>query len=417
MPTDETTVFLAKITRKRYNYYNCKKTEEFALQTAFTLAAGNAARVRFLGRTYTEDYTAYSNGEKVEQVTFFDWTMSGFEVAFCGTALSAKIVTDRFDKGPIRFYVYVDCDFAPQEGRMIEVANEEIGEYTLCEGLNEGNHTVMLRRASCCSRGGFDDPRGLAGRTGLVSLTVTGEAPCLLDRPADKALKLEFIGDSITCGDAINRVNGQNVEDGTLTYAAFTASLLSADINVMSISGNGCICCLFGTPLLDLPDQYLFTDNLAKPSKEALKKWDFARYQPDVVVVNLGTNDRGGVPRVFGYDEFKNGCDKSVNGGKIEHHTGVKDFLTMIHENNPSAKIVWTCGAMGRELCHVIDEAVREWNEANGFKDAPVAFFAPLPENWSFDHGKAFDDCHPSVLSSKIYAAILTEKITRILSL
>lgn len=379
--------------------------------------AEHAAAVRFLGRTYTEDYKKYSDGELLKQVTFFDWTMSGFEVAFHGTSLSAKLVTDRFDKGAIRFYVYVDCDFAPQEGRMIELANDEAGDYLLCDGLPEGDHTVMLRRASCCCRGGFDDPRGLAGRTGLVSLTVTGEAPALLPRPADKKLKLEFIGDSITCGDNINQVNGQNVEDGTLTYAAFTAHALSADINVMSISGNGCICCLFGTPLLDLPDQYLFTDNLAKPSKEALKEWDFTRYQPDVVVVNLGTNDRGGVPRVFGYDEFKNGCDKAVGGPNVEHHTGVKDFLTMIHEKNPQAKILWTCGAMGRELCRVIDEAVREWNEKNGFKDAPVAFFAPLPENGSYDYGKAFDDCHPSVLSSRIYSAILTEKITRMLNL
>ncbi len=378
-------------------------------------ASAAAENIRYLGRTYTEDYVAYSQGQTVEGVTFFDWTMSGFEVAFCGTGLSAQLVTDRYDRGPIRFYVYVDSDFAPMEGRMLEVAGEEAGTYVLCDGLPEGKHTVMLRRASCCSRGGFDDPRGLAGRTGLASLTVEGEAPALLNKLADKALKLEFIGDSITCGDAINQVNGQNVEDGTLTYAAFTAYRLGADINVMSISGNGCICCLFGTPLLDLPDQYLYTDNLAKTSREALKEWDFARYQPDVVVVNLGTNDRGGVPRVFGYDEFKNGCDKAVNGGKVEHHTGVKDFLTMIHEHNPKAKIVWTCGAMGRELCRVIDEAVREWNKANGFEETPVAYFAPLPENWTFDNGKAYDDCHPSVLSSKIYSEILTEKIYRIL--
>lgn len=374
-----------------------------------------AEKVRYLGRTYTEDYRKYSDGEVLPGVTFFDWTMSGFEIAFHGTGLTARLVTDRYDRGPIRFYVYVDCDFAPQEGRAIEVVGEEAGDYVLCDGLPEGDHTVMIRRASCCSRGGFDDPRGLAGRTGLAGVTVTGEAPSLLPRPADKALKLEFIGDSITCGDAINQVNGQNVEDGTLTYAAYTAHRLGADINVMSISGNGCICCLFGMPLLDLPDQYLFADNLAKTSPAALEKWDFTRYQPDVVVVNLGTNDRGGVPRVFGYDEFKNGCDKAVNGGKVEHHTGVKDFLTMIHENNPSAKILWTCGAMGRELCRVIDEAVKEWNEAGGYKDEPVAFFAPLPENWSFDHGKAYDDCHPSVLSSRIYSEILAEKIYRII--
>ena len=347
----------------------------------------------------------------LKDVTFFDWTMSGFEIAFCGTGLSANLVTNRFDLGDIRFYVYVDGDFEPQKGTELKVGKDENREYTLCEGLCDGAHTVMIRRASCCCRGGFDDPRGLAGRTGLYSVTVQGADPSLCDRPKDKDIKLEFIGDSITCGDAINFVDGSNTEDGALTYAAFTAHKLNADINVMSISGNGCICCLFGTPLLDLPDQYLFTDSLAKGTSGA-DKWDFSRYQPDVVVVNLGTNDRGGVPSNFGYNEFKNGVTKSVNGGAVEHHTGVKDFLSMIHENNPNAKIIWACGAMGRELCRVIDEAVREYNEALG---ETVAYFAPLPENWSYDNGKAYDDCHPSVLSSKIYSEILAEKIRRIL--
>ncbi len=373
--------------------------------------SGTAKAVRFLGRTYTYDYAAKSLNEKYEKTVFFDWTMSGFEFSFIGTAASAEIVSNRFKDKKIWLYAYVDGDTGPGKGRMFAVGGKEKDSYVLCSGLPEGKHTVEVRRASACCMGGLEEENGPAGMSGLVSLTITGRDPELCKRPADRKLKLEFIGDSITCGDNINRVDGNNIEDGTLTYAAFTAHKLGADINVMSISGNGCICCLFGTPLLDLPDQYMYTDSLAKgtPGED---RWDFSKYRPDVVVVNLGTNDRGGVPRVFGYDEFKNGCDKAVGGGKTEHHTGVKDFLTMIRENNPQAKILWVCGAMGRELCGVINDAVREWNESIG---ETVAYFSPLPENWSFDNGKGYDDCHPSVLASKVYAEILAVKIKQIL--
>ena len=369
-------------------------------------------KIRFLGRNYTTDYVKYSDGERLENVTFFDWTMGGFEIKFKGTGVSAVLVSNRFDTHKIRFYAYVDGVTGPQVGKMFTVTGDEAGEYVLCENLPEGEHTLQIRRASACCMGNIGDPRGFAGRAGLASLTVTGEAPELLSKPEDKKLKLEFIGDSITCGDNINQVDGKGVEDGTLTYAAYTAHKMDADINVMSISGNGCICCLFGTPLFDLPDQYLFTSNLAKGSV-GTDNWDFSKYQPDVVVVNLGTNDRGGVPRVFSYDEFKNGCDKSVAGGAVEHHTGVKDFLDMIHDNNPHAKILWTCGAMGRELCNVINEAVREWNEKKG---EVIAYFTALPTNEMYDYGKGYDDCHPSVLSSKIYSEILVEKINHMLN-
>ena len=253
----------------------------------------------------------------------------------------------------------------------------------------------------------------MGNTTALKSLTVRGSEPTLMGQVSGREIRLEFLGDSITCGDNIfmsEDINGKEVkvEDGYRTYAAYCARELSADYNVMCISGNGFICSLFGTPLLDIPDRYPYVCDLAPEGKD---EWDFSKYTADVVVVNLGTNDYSGLNKNYTWDEMKYGVTKSVGSGAEEHHTGVFDVLDMLRENNPGCKIVWLCGAMGVRLSDLINEAVGEWNEQRGYKDDPVAFFMQLPDDGTVENGKAYDNSHPSETYGKIYGKELAQFI------
>ncbi len=366
-------------------------------------------KIRFLGRTYPADYTLWSGGGIRKDVECFDWTASGFVFSFRGTGVSAQLLTNRYDQSPIFLYVFVDGETSPDRAKMLRLEGEEEAWYSLAEGLPEGEHQICVRRASACCRGSFGDPRSLAGVTALEALRVEGEAPALLPPPAEKSRRLEFVGDSITCGDANNRVGELVIEDGLRTYAAHTARALDAEWNVMAISGNGVICSVLGNPLLELPDQYLFSDKLSGNGVE----WDFSRYQPDVVVVNLGTNDRAGVPGKFSYEEFKNGVTRAfAPGDPVVHHTGVKEFLQMIHAHAPAAKILWLFGAMGEGLTDALRESVAEFNAQQGEE---IAYFQLLQDSGEIPDGKANDNNHPSEAASKVYADAIGRTIRAIM--
>lgn len=364
-------------------------------------------KIKPLGRTYTENYKLFSKEGNIYGL-FFDWTASGFSFRFKGTKASAEILTNRFDGNSMFAYVSVDGKDAPDDCKFIEIKDNEFAAYTLCDGLEYGEHTVSLRRASCMCRGsGADDPRTMAGKLALISLDTDGE---LLSRPEDKAIKLEFIGDSITCGDNINKLpDGRVIEDGIRTYAAYTARALDADYNVMSISGNGVIVSVLGFPIFELPKRYPYVNDLGGRKEE----WDFSKYQSDIIVINLGTNDRAGVPSKFSYDEFINGCDRAFDeNSAVSHHTGMKDILRTAHKGCPRAKILWLFGAMGEGLTDAIKQGIREFNEECGEE---IAFFLLLKNSDDIENGKAYDNCHPSENASKVYCEALSAEIKRIL--
>ena len=79
--------------------------------------------------------------------------------------------------------------------------------------------------------------------------------------------------------------------------------------------------------------------------------WNFSQFSPDVIVINLGTND-------FSYC----GADEER---RREYIDGYKAFLQLVREKNPDAMIVCTLGIMGTELCDSMETAVKEYVAAS----------------------------------------------------
>src|SRR5437879_11383166 len=99
---------------------------------------------------------------------------------------------------------------------------------------------------------------------------------------------MEYFGYSISIGYAVEDLTGQDrgtapYENGYLSYAAITARHFDAEFYNTSRSGIGI---MVSWDALIMPELY----NRLDPT-DAESKWDFSKYVPDVVLINLFQND------------------------------------------------------------------------------------------------------------------------------
>lgn len=152
------------------------------------------------------------------------------------------------------------------------------------------------------------------------------QAPVLPDR------KIEFIGNSITCGYGVESIEKTDpFEDETenhwLTYANIVSDSLHAQHTSISRSGIGVYRNYDGPKdgsVENMPWQYEYT--LFNHHEE---KWDFTKYQPQLVCINLGTNDLS-----------TNNYDISL------YEKNYRMFLKVVRSKYPLAKIVLITGPM-----------------------------------------------------------------------
>ena len=143
--------------------------------------------------------------------------------------------------------------------------------------LSTGIHDIVLMKSN----------EAMYGEATFSGFTVEGGrmlASTLPDR------RIEIIGDSISAGygdlgaNAYCQATAAN-EDSTLTYGYLAARALNAQVNLVAFSGKGMYRNYDSSTDNAMP--YLWT--LASPQHDSL--WDTSQFIPDVVVVNLGTND------------------------------------------------------------------------------------------------------------------------------
>jgi len=218
--------------------------------------------VRYVGRYDASDPMQVRMG----------WSGVGAVFRFNGTDASVRL-----DDNGRYFTVVVDGQVQPT---LATSPGEQT--YPLAVGLAAGEHTVELYRRT----------EGSFGPTTILGVELVGE----LLAPPPVQRRIEIIGDSITCGYGNEGTDPCNfsaeTENHYLTYGALAARMFGAEVSTVAWSGKGVVN-NFGDdvfePLPQIYDRSVATD--AAP-------WDFNNWQPDVVVINLGTNDfsTGGDP-------------------------------------------------------------------------------------------------------------------------
>ncbi|CAN5341311.1 hypothetical protein BH09VER1_BH09VER1_27520 [soil metagenome] len=300
----------------------------------------------------------------------FDWSYSGFEFeADCSGEVRAAITgTPGWQKVG---YIQVTVDGVSGERIAIQPGP---GDYVLASDLAQGRHRIQVHKLN----------EAQYFKLALESLSLTGT---LLAAPAAPALKMEFIGDSISCAEgALGRqpaVPQGESQDAARSYPALTAKNLGASANIVAASSWGLYRGRISPPERSvIPSIY----ELASRFRDPAAPWDFSRYQPDIVVVNLGTND-------FGVRKKSPFTDE-------EFESAIESFHHTLREHYPAAEIFWVSGMMMSEADGPTQAAVEKIHASD-----PKIHYVLLPRNKGGGNG------HPDLDGHAKAAVELTARI------
>ena len=213
---------------------------------------------------------------------------------------------------------------------------------------------------------------------------------------AKKNLKIEFIGDSITCAYGVEGKNEfenfkTTTENSSKSYAYLTGEILEADYSVVCYSGHGIISGYSydgSKNSNDLVKDY-YKQNGKNPNYPG--DWDFNNHKNDIVFINLGSND-----------------ENYVNANPIERNeefiNGYINFLQMIRDTNPDSIIICTLRTTD-ETIDLVEQAV------NRFKDERVFFIRSPPKDINDGYGSNY---HPSAIAQKKISQSVSEQISQI---
>ena len=257
-------------------------------------------------------------------------------------------------------------------------------EISVFQDNDAGIHTVRLVKLSECSH----------SLIGVQEILTDG----ILEPLPAKKLKIEFIGDSITCGYGVEGTEkdtfSTETENAEKSHAFLAGRELDADAVLTAYSGCGLIS---GWTADEINEGNLMIPIYEKagrnpwtlPGGRKLQEipWDFTAFQPDYIVIDLGNNDLS--------------WTREIPEREALYRERYQAFLTMVRRNNPRARILCTLGVEGPALRKSMKQAVEAWQTAAG-DDAVRTLFLDRMDPEADGAGA---DMHPSAITQKKLAA------------
>ena len=165
----------------------------------------------------------------------------------------------------------------------------------------------------------------------------------LVASPFPFARRIDIIGDSISAGYGNTGCPfSAATEKGALAYGPIAARALGAIAHVEAWSGKGMAMNLDGSTNELVPDLY----NYALPDDDQTG-WDSGDFIPDVIVINLGTND------------FLAGVDRN------NYIIAYEEFIARLRMDAPDACILCAINGSGDAFSDEIDEVIADLDDAN----------------------------------------------------
>ncbi|MBQ7990171.1 MAG: hypothetical protein IJ251_03855 [Oscillospiraceae bacterium] len=342
--------------------------------------------VRIGGRTLTEG-----------NVLYMDYTCTFIEFSFTGRKALARIISDLCpSEDMFRAYmgIFVNGEFADR----IKIDSAE-DVYTLYESDDESTVTIRLMKLS----------EAAFAKTGVKEIEIDGK---LLPPPLPcSQRRIEFVGDSITCGYGIGAKGGEEgfttaTEEPLRGYAYKSALRCGAEYQFVSWSGMGVVTAYVDESIQEPDDKWLFKDiypytdsglenTLGREGHENHTIWDNKRFDPQIVVFAEGTNDHSWTRKI------PERCER--------YEKALAETVGIIRKANPDAYIILTYGVMDDPLKDSIASVTSRLNEKG---DDKVIFIPLTPQDAANDGVGA--DWHPSAATHEKMADVLSAEFEKI---
>jgi hypothetical protein len=288
--------------------------------------------IRWHGRTWYDEVNARN---------YFFFTASGFEISFYGTELEVTFfATNTLIVGKRAYLnVLVDGNENPLEAATL-ILDQPTKTIKVVEGLEEGFHTVKILKRS----------EAQDSDTAVTKIETDGY---LTAPPQPKALQIQVVAASSSTGYGnlalgVNEARSTANSHGLLGFAYIAAYMLDADISIFASSGwgvtrgwntNGQIS---ATQTLVAAYEYVGI-NAVNTVFTAGGRWDHTDYIPDVLILNMGTNDFN-APNNPAYDAMTPAQKQVLIDAFVATYV---QFILNLRNYYPDAYIIVGYGLMG----------------------------------------------------------------------
>ena len=256
--------------------------------------------------------------------------------AFPGVSIRAKfsghaldlVFHDHGNLSNINYYNIIIDDGPPE----VLIMEPGIHTYKLARRLKGRTHTIEVFKRNESGDG--------QGQGEFLGFRIKHREK-LLPLPPEKG-RIEFIGDSITCGygDMLSTFHpdehhySTKLSNAYSAYGAVTARALNAELMMVAYSGRGAYRNIGGLGGSTIPQMYL----RILPDSDQGATWDVKRFTPQVVVINLGTNDFSPGVAPDDIDNLRRGFEEAMTA-----------FVKRLRGYYPNAAIILAEGPMMRD--------------------------------------------------------------------
>ncbi len=320
-------------------------------------------RLHFIGRVYNTKHES----------VLYSYPGIQLELAFEGTGLELQI-KDHADKNSTKVN-YLEIVLDEKVHHTLKLKHGKHW-YKIIDGLPKGDYKLQIVKRT----------ESMVGMVEVFNGKVLKGALKTYYR-RDKR-KIEFIGNSITCaygvmaaipeppaGNPSVPFRAEN-ENAYMSYAAMTARYLDADYSMVAYSGRGVYRNYDASLAHTMPKVYSYV-----MPHDYRKKWDFNLFIPDLVVINLGTNDYAKDPR-------RKLSDKKVSRAFTK-------LINRVHDKYPGVPVILCLSPMVKDgypyktkhrkrLRSVLEGVSKTFNKVEKlvFVHEFEVMSAPYGENW-----------------------------------
>ncbi len=328
---------------------------------------------------YADDLHVKPLGRSVfeDGVRKFAYTCSGIEFEFIG----AHADIDVFCGETSRIAVYLNDELIID--KILEEGSTNLDIFYSNISIKRRIKIIKLSEAG-------------SSYVGIKRINVVSEGD--IKPTPEKERRIEFIGDSITCGFGIDSQNeyygfSEASENGSKTYAALISEKLGAEYSICARGGIGVYSSYTESKT---PNQSVLIGDIYSKLGISDRTWDHSLQQPDLVVINVGTND--GV------------WANNIEDRKNKFGEAYYRLIQQVRTANPTAYIICTAGVMDTGLINEIREQADLFRYYTG--DDKIFCFEFEPQNITRDgYGTSY---HPSAKTHEIMADSLAEYISKV---